>query len=133
MFFKVLRLLILCSVVLLPLNAIAADNSSNSATSVANSTADIPDANASNLDASKVLNMSLAELTNIEVTSVSKTPEKENEAAAAIFVITADDIKHSGATTIPDLLRMVPGVTVTQAGAHDWTVTARGSNGQFSN
>ena len=80
-----------------------------------------------------LLNLSLAELSNVEVTSVSKTAEKENEAAAAIYVITQDDIKHSGATNIPDLLRMVPGVTVTQAGAHDWTVTARGFNGQFSN
>jgi len=80
-----------------------------------------------------LVGMSLAELSNVEVTSVSKTPEKENEAAAAIYVITAEDIKNSGSTTIPDLLRMVPGLTVTQAGAHDWTVTSRGFNNQFSN
>ena len=88
---------------------------------------------AEELDAKQLLSMDLAQLSNIEVTSVSKTPEKEKDAAAAIFVITQDDIRHSGATTIPDALRMAPGITVTQAGAHDWTVTSRGSNGQFSN
>src|SRR6185437_7567783 len=43
------------------------------------------------------------------------------------------DIKRSGATNIPDLLRMVPGVNVAQAGAHDWAVTVRGDNSQFAN
>lgn len=88
---------------------------------------------ADDIDPSNILNMSLAELSEIEVTSVSKKAEKETEAAAAIFVITEEDIRRSGATAIPELLRMAPGITVTQAGAHDWTVTARGSNDQFSN
>ncbi|MDX2072964.1 MAG: TonB-dependent receptor [Alphaproteobacteria bacterium] len=88
---------------------------------------------ASDVDSDDLLNMSLAELSNVEVTSVSKKAEKETEAAAAIFVITQEDIQRSGATAIPDLLRMAPGITVTQAGSHDWTVTARGSNDQFSN
>jgi iron complex outermembrane receptor protein len=88
---------------------------------------------ASEMEPKDLLNLSLAELSNVEVTSVSKKAEKETEAPAAIYVITHDDIKHSGATNIPDLLRMVPGVTVTQAGAHDWTVTARGGVNQFAN
>ena len=46
---------------------------------------------------------------NIEVTSVSKKEQKMSQAAAAIFVITQEDIRRSGATNIPDLLRMVPG------------------------
>lgn len=77
--------------------------------------------------------MSLKELTELEVTSVSKRAEKETEAAAAIFVITQDDIKRSGATVIPEVLRMVPGITVTKSGSHGWTVTSRGFNDQFSN
>ena len=81
----------------------------------------------------ELTDLSLAELSNIEVTSVSKMAEKESEAAAAIYVITQEDIKNSGSTSIPDLLRMAPGITVAQAGAHDWTVTSRGSNDQFSN
>lgn len=80
-----------------------------------------------------LLNMSLAELSNIEVTSVSKKAEKETEAAAAIYVITQDDIRRSGAKEIPEVLRMVPGITVSRAGSHDWTVTARGFNNQFAN
>jgi len=80
-----------------------------------------------------VLNMSLEQLTNIEVTSVSKAPEKANEAAAAIFVITADDIKRLGANSIPEALRIVPGLDVAQAGSNEWAVTSRGFNGQFAN
>ena len=88
---------------------------------------------AEELTVDNVLSLSLKELTEIEVTSVSKRAEKANEAPAAIYVITEEDIKRSGATTIPDMLRMAPGITVTQAGSHSWTVTARGSNDQFSN
>lgn len=88
---------------------------------------------AAEIDAKDLLNLSLEQLSNIEVTSVSKKAEPENEAAAAIYVITHEDIRRSGATAIPELLRMVPGLTVTRAGSHDWTVTARGSNDQFSN
>jgi iron complex outermembrane receptor protein len=85
------------------------------------------------LSTKDLLNMSLKELTEVEVTSVSKKAEKETEAAAAIFVLTQEDIRRSGATSIPEALRGVPGLTVTQSGARDWTVTARGFNDQFSN
>ena len=54
--------------------------------------------------------VSLEDLMNIEVTSVSKKEQKMSQAAAAIFVITQEDIHRSGATNIPDLLRMVPGL-----------------------
>ncbi len=77
--------------------------------------------------------VSLEDLMNIEVTSVSKKSEKISQAAAAIFVITPEDIRRSGATNIPDLLRMVPGLDVSQINANDWAVSARGFNQQFSN
>jgi len=51
---------------------------------------------------------------NIEVTSVSKKEEKVSRTAAAVFVISQEDIHRSGATNIPDLLRMVPGMQVAQ-------------------
>lgn len=70
---------------------------------------------------------------NIEVTSVSKKVEKISQAAAAIFVITQEDIRRSGATNIPDLLRMVPGLDVSQINANDWAISARGFHQQFSN
>jgi iron complex outermembrane receptor protein len=77
--------------------------------------------------------VSLEDLMNIEVTSVSKKAEKISQAAAAIFVITQEDISRSGATNIPDLLRMVPGLDVSQINANDWAISARGFNQQFSN
>ena len=58
--------------------------------------------------------ISLEDLMNIRVTSVSKKEEKLSRTAAAIFVITQEDIRRSGATRIPDLLRMVPGMDVGQ-------------------
>jgi iron complex outermembrane receptor protein len=77
--------------------------------------------------------VSLEDLMNIEVTSVSRKEQKMSQAAAAIFVITQEDISRSGAAIIPDLLRMVPGMDVSQINANTWAISARGFNGQFSN
>jgi iron complex outermembrane receptor protein len=52
--------------------------------------------------------------------------------AAAIFVITPEDIARSGATNIPDLLRMVPGMDVAQINSNTWAISARGLNFQFA-
>ncbi len=87
----------------------------------------------SEADAKRLLSLSLAELSNVTITSVSKKEEPENEAPAAIYVVTQEDIRRSGATSIPEALRGVPGITVTQSGSSNWTVTARGFNDQFSN
>ena len=76
---------------------------------------------------------SLEDLMNIQVTSVSKTVQTLSRTASAIFVINGEDIRRSGATNIPDLLRMVPGVDVAQIGANTWAISARGLNGRFSN
>jgi iron complex outermembrane receptor protein len=70
---------------------------------------------------------------NVEVTTVSKKEQKLSEVAAAIFVITQEDIRRSGATGIPDLLRMVPGLDVGQINANTWAISARGFNFQFEN
>jgi len=77
--------------------------------------------------------VSLEDLMDIKVTSVSKKEQKMSQAATAIFVITQEDIHRSGATNIPDLLRMVPGMDVSQINANSWAVSARGFNDQFSN
>lgn len=76
---------------------------------------------------------SLEDLMSIEVTSVSKKEQKLSRVAAAIFVITQEDIRRSGARSIPDVLRMVPGVNVGQINSSTWAITARGFNGQFAN
>ena len=76
---------------------------------------------------------SLQDLMNIKVTSVSKKEQKLSRVAAAVFVITQEDIARSGATNIPDLLRMVPGLDVGEINGSTWAISARGFNGQFSN
>jgi iron complex outermembrane receptor protein len=76
---------------------------------------------------------SLEDLMSIEVTSVSKKEQKTSQAAAAIFVISRDDIRHSGALNIPDLLRMVPGLDVAQIDGGKWAISSRGFSGQYSN
>ena len=76
---------------------------------------------------------SLEDLMKVEVTSVSKKEQSLSRTAAAVFVITQEDIERSGATNIPDLLRMVPGLDVAQINANTWAVSSRGLNGQFSN
>src|SRR5258708_236211 len=84
-------------------------------------------------DLQDLLNMPLDSLTDIEVTSVSKKAEKASEAPSAIFVITQDDIRRMGVTSIPEALRMAPGIQVAQAGSHQWAITSRGFNDQFAN
>jgi iron complex outermembrane receptor protein len=75
---------------------------------------------------------SLEDLMNIQVTSVSKKQQTTSQAAAAVFVISREDIRRSGALNIPDLLRMVPGLDVAQIDASKWAISARGFNGQYS-
>jgi iron complex outermembrane recepter protein len=76
---------------------------------------------------------SLEDLMNITVTSVSKRQQKLSQTAAAVFVISADDIRRSGATNIPDILRMAPGVDVEQIDANTWAISIRGFNSRFAN
>jgi iron complex outermembrane recepter protein len=72
-------------------------------------------------------------LMNLEVTSASKKQQKLSQVPAALFVVTQEDILRSGATNIPDLLRMVPGLDVAQISASTWAISARGFNLQFAN
>jgi iron complex outermembrane receptor protein len=90
--------------------------------------------NAANVPAQpdQLKNLSLEELGNIEVTTVSKEPEEVWRTPAAVFVLTRDDIRRSGATTLPDLLRTVPGVDVAELQGNQWAVGIRGFNSAFS-
>lgn len=76
--------------------------------------------------------MSIQELVDLEVTSASRKSEKLSDVASAIFVLTNDDIRRSGARTIPDALRLVPGVNVGQLDGNQWAVSIRGFNEVFS-
>jgi iron complex outermembrane recepter protein len=70
--------------------------------------------------------LSLADLLDVEVTSVSRKEQPLSRTAAAVHVITQEDIERSGARTIPDLLRMAPGFNVAQIDANGWAVGSRG-------
>src|SRR6202140_5017500 len=83
----------------------------------------IPDVTAINLE----------DLMNMQVTSVSKRAQKLADAAAAIFVITQDDIRRSGASSIPEALRLVPGLEVARIDENKWAIGSRGFNGRFDN
>lgn len=77
--------------------------------------------------------LSLEELLNIEVTSVSKHPEKLKQAASAIQVITQKDISNSGAKTLPEALRLAPNLQVAQVNSSQWAISARGFNNVLAN
>ncbi len=77
--------------------------------------------------------MSMEDLMNLQVTSVSKRTQKVADAAAAIFVITQEDIRRSGATSIPEALRLVPGLEVARIDQNKWAIGSRGFNGRFDN
>jgi len=73
--------------------------------------------------------LSLDELANVNISSVSKTNEALADAAASVFVLTHDDIVRSGATTLPEILRLAPNLYVAQMTASHYTITARGLSG----
>ena len=75
--------------------------------------------------------LSLEDLMNVQVTSVSRKSQALSRSAAAIFVITREDIKRSGATVVPELLRMVPGVFVSRLDGNKWSVASRGPGGRY--
>src|ERR1035441_25532 len=76
--------------------------------------------------------MSLEELTKVEVSSVARKDQELYKTAAAVYVITKDDIRNSGVSSIPELFRIVPGMQVAQFYANEWAVSARGFNSDFA-
>lgn len=83
-------------------------------------------------DPQRLKSLSLEQLGNIEVTTVSKQPEEVWRTPAAIYVLTQADIRRSGATILPELLRMIPGVQVSRMQSDQWAVGVRGFASQFS-
>ena len=83
--------------------------------------------------ASELKRLSLEQLMEIDVTSVSRRNEPVSGAAAAITVITSDDIRRSGATNLPDVLRITAGLQVAQSSGNTWAISARGFNTTAAN
>lgn len=95
--------------------------------------AEIPLAQAEDKADDSYLDMGLAQLMQVTLTSVAKKEQSLDETAAAAFVISQSDIQQSGATSIPELLAMVPGIQVAQISASKWSVSSRGFSGYTSN
>lgn len=82
---------------------------------------------------SELKRMSVEQLLDLEVTSVSKRPEKLSEAASAIQVITGDEIRRSGASSLPEALRLASNLEVAQVNSRQWAISARGLNTTTAN
>jgi len=91
------------------------------------------EATGAQLLASSLADLSLEELADVEIVSVSKRAERLSDAPASVFVITADDIRRSGATTLPDALRLAPNLHVAQASASGYAISSRGFNSSSAN
>ncbi|HET9179158.1 MAG TPA: TonB-dependent receptor [Terriglobia bacterium] len=76
--------------------------------------------------------MTIEQLAEVEVTTVAKQPEEVWRTPAAVYVITQQDIERSGATTIPEALRLAPGVEVARINSNRWAIGIRGFGGRFS-
>lgn len=81
----------------------------------------------------KFKKLSLEELMDQEVTVVSKTPEKLSQSASAVQVVTGEDIRRSGATTLPEALQEASNLEVAQVNSHDWAISSRGFNNTLAN
>jgi iron complex outermembrane receptor protein len=89
---------------------------------------------AATADASvRIEELSLEQLSDVVITSVSKREEALASAAASVYVITGEDIRRSGATTLPEALRLAPNLQVARADANQYAITARGFNNTLAN
>ena len=79
-----------------------------------------------------LVGMSLAQLMNEPITSVSKKPSRLSDSAAAVAVVTQEDIRRLGIASLPEALRLVPGLDVAQISSNAWAISARGFNDQFA-
>src|SRR5205807_9021012 len=77
--------------------------------------------------------LSLEDLMSVEVTSVSKHAQRIGDAPAAVSVIGQSDIQRSGLQSIPELLRLAPGLDVARINSSQWAISSRGFNDQFAN
>ncbi|MER0215187.1 MAG: Plug domain-containing protein [Nitrosomonas sp.] len=75
---------------------------------------------------------SLAELMSTKISTVSRKPQTLSDTPAAVFVISQEDIRRASANSIPELLRMAPGLSVARIDANKWSVTSRGYSGRFA-
>ena len=80
-----------------------------------------------------LLDLSLEQLSEVEITSVSRRAERLSDAPASVYVITNADIRRSGAVSLPEALRLAPNLLVAQVSARTWAISARGFNNSLGN
>ena len=88
----------------------------------------VPPVRAADLQTASLADLTLEQLANIEVTSVSRRSERLSDAPASVFVITNDDIRRSGARSLPEALRLAPNLQVARTSASSYAISARGFN-----
>jgi iron complex outermembrane receptor protein len=93
----------------------------------------VPMAHANFQKVADIADLDLEQLTRIKVTSASRREERVIDAPASIFVITAEDIRRSGATSLPEALRLAPNLTVARADNNQYAITARGFSNVLAN
>src|SRR5258708_18279777 len=81
----------------------------------------------------ELVDLSLEQLANLEITSVSKKAERLADAPASVFVITADDIRRAGVTSLPEALRLAPNLQVAQTSSSAYNIRARGITNTTAN
>lgn len=81
----------------------------------------------------ELASLDIEELMNIRITSVSRRDERLSGAPASAFIITAEDIRRSGATSLPEILRMAPNLQVARVNAYEYAITSRGFNNRVGN
>ena len=84
-------------------------------------------------DPDHLADLSVEQLLDLKVTTVARREETVSHSPAAIYVITHEDIRRAGARSIPDALRLAPGLDVAQVDAHTWAVSSRGFNSVLAN
>ncbi|MFT3847137.1 MAG: TonB-dependent receptor [Propionivibrio sp.] len=90
-------------------------------------------ANAAQGDHDDLTSINLEDLMKVEVSSVARKQQKMSDTAAAAYVISQEDIRRSGATSIPEALRLAPGLDVARIGSNGWAISSRGFNGRYAN
>jgi len=93
----------------------------------------VPSSGLAQTNPQDLVGLALEDLMNIRIISASRKEQPAGDVAAAVFVITRDDILRSGMRTIPDLLRLAPGLDVAQINANRWAVSVRGFNNVYAN
>lgn len=82
---------------------------------------------------SELLSMSWEELTDVEISTLARKEQSLKQSPMAAFVISSEDIRRSGATSLPEILRMVPGMDIAKLNSWNWAVSSRGLNDLYAN